>query len=197
MRHLLLIHLFAVSVAAQQAGSGIIKNKPAKCEQAAPAVRNWDVISDEYVYWDYMLCPPDEKQSNPLVKVWLTGRGEAYSVEKWSAARDGADAVVVYHGSKKAFIIYRDLGAIPTKVFKAESRSAVPAETAGRPFLAQGSTLIPLENLTPDSAQRVARIFESGDVLVRQAQLKTQLLRETSKIRVIFEALKEPLKEQK
>jgi hypothetical protein len=196
MRYLLLIHLFASLLTAQQAGAGIVKNKPPKCEQAAPAVRNWDVIEDEYVYWDYLLCPPDEK-SNPLVKVWLTGRGDAYSVEKWAQERDGADAVVVYRGTKKDFILYRDLNAIPLSMFKAERRSAVPAETASRPFMAKGSSLVPLENLTPESAERVVKIFQSGDVLVRQAQARGALLRDTPKIRVIFEAMNVPLKELK
>lgn len=196
MRYLLLAHLFAVALAAQHANSGAIVKRPPKCEHPAPAERNWEVIGDDYVYWDYLLCPPGVEPSGLLVKVWLTGRGDGYSVEKWSPGRDGADAVVVYHGTKKAFTLYRDLDAIPLKVFKAERRSAVPAKTAGQPFLAQGSSLIPLENLMPQSAERVTKIFESGDVLVRQAQRKTALLRETAKIEIIFAALKEPLKEQ-
>lgn len=198
MRYLFLTNLLAVSLSlvAQHANSGAIIKRPPKCEPAALAQRNWEEFGGEYVYWDYILCPPGAEPSGLLVKVWLTGRGDGYSVEKWSPARDGADAVVVYHGTKKAFTIYRDLEAIPLKVFKAERRSAVPAQTAGRPFLAQGSSLVPLENLTPESAERVTKIFESGDVLVRQAQRKTALLRESEKIEAIFKALKEPLKEQ-
>jgi hypothetical protein len=196
VRYLLLTHLFAVSLAAQHANAGSVIKKPPKCEQAAPAERNWEVFDDEYVYWDYVLCPPGAESTGLLVKVWLTGRGDGYSVEKWSPARDGADAVIVYHRTKKAFTLYRDLDAIPLKLFKSERRSAVPAETARRPFLMQGTSLIPLENLTPESAERVTKIFESGDVLVRQSERKVALIRETAKIETIFKALKEPLKER-
>lgn len=196
MRYLFITHLLAISLAAQHANAGSVIKKPEKCEQAAPAQRNWEEFDGEYVYWDYIVCPPGAESSGLLVKVWLTGRGDGYSLEKWSPERDGADAVVVYHRTKKAFTLYRDLDAIPLKLFKAERRSSVAAETARRPFLAQGSSLIPLENLTPQSAERVTKIFESGDVLVRQAQRKMVLLRETAKIEVIFKALKEPLKEQ-
>lgn len=196
MRYLFLGNLLVMLLGAQHANSGSVIKRPAKCEQAAPAERNWEEFNGEYVYWDYIVCPPGAEPSGLLVKVWLTGRGDGYSLEKWSPGRDGADAVVVYHRTKKAFTLYRDLDAIPLKMFKAERRSSVPAETAKQPFLAQGSSLIPLENLTPQSAERVTKIFESSDVLVRQSQRKMALIRETAKIETIFTSLKEPLKEQ-
>lgn len=117
-------------------------------------------------------------------------------MDKWAPWRDGADYVAFYRGKKRAFTIYRDLDAVPLELFKAERRSDVPAETGSRPFLFQGTSLIPLENLTEESAERVMKVFGSADVLVRQAVVKTALLHEVPKMESIIKALKHPLKEQ-
>lgn len=172
------------------------QKKPARCEPATHTIRNWELIGSEYVFWDFVLCPPDTKPPSPLVRVWLTGRGDGYSVERWAPGRDGADLVAVYDGKKRAFTLYRDLDAIPLALLKAERRAAVAAETAKQPFLLRGPVLIPLENLTPESSERVIKVFRNADVLVRKAQLKTPLLHETQKIEAIFKSLELPLKEQ-
>jgi hypothetical protein len=67
-------------------------------------------------------------------------------------------------------------------VFKAERRSAVPPDTAGRPFLMDGSSLIPLENLTAHSVVRVRKVFASADALIKKAGMKGELLRDTEDI---------------
>jgi hypothetical protein len=202
MKRLLTPTLFALlflaaPAPAQKQDNRMPGGKPARCEQAAAMARNWDVIeSGEYVYWDYLLCPPDVKPANPLVKVWLTGRGEGYSLERWAAGRDAADLVTAYDGTKRAFTLYRDLDAVPLALFKAERRPGVAAETARSPFLFRGTSLIPVENLAGESAERVRKVFASADHLVRQAQLKKALLHDMAQIEAIFDALKRPLKEQ-
>ena len=197
MHKCLLALLFFTALAAAPAGAGRAQQKiPARCEQAPKGERNWEVLKEEYVYFDYVLCPPGVDPPSPLVMVWLTVRGDAISVEKWAQGRDGADLVTVFHGKKKAYTLYRDLAAVPLKVFKAERRSTVPTETATRPFLQEGSSLIPAENLTPESAARVAKVFENADVLVRQAQNKVAMIRETPRIAVVVESLERPLKAQ-
>ena len=82
-------------------------------------------------------------------------------------------------------------------MFKAERRAGVPAETGKQPFMAEGSNLVPLENLTPESAERVRKVFESADIIVRSAQGKMQLIRETQRIGVVVASLDTPLKVQK
>lgn len=165
-----------------------------KCEQSFTPVRNWEVIGSEYVYFDYVLCPPGLSPPKPLVHVWLTTRGDGFAVEKWSEARDGADVVTVFRGTKKAFTVYRDLSAVPLALFKAERRAAVPAETAKQPFLVEPPNLVPFENLKPESAERVRKVFESADVLIRQAEKKNALLAVTEKVGVVVNSLAEPLK---
>jgi hypothetical protein len=175
-------------------GSGI--KKPDKCEQSALTVRNWELIGRDYVFFDYVLCPKGLQPPAPLVRVWLTTRGDGFAVDKWSEARDGADSVSVYRGKKPAFTLYRDLDAVPLTIFKAERRSSVPAETARQPFMVEPPHLIPFDNLTPESAEKVRKVFASADVLVRLAQRKGVLLNESPKIGLITDALADSLKIQ-
>jgi len=67
---------------------------------------------------------------------------------------------------------------------------------ARQPFLVEGSQLIPLENLTQESVERVKKIFGSTDVLIKRAQLRSVLLNESPKIGLIVDALAKPLKAQ-
>jgi hypothetical protein len=177
------------------AGEGHQK-KPDKCERAALTARNWDMVGRDYVYFDYVLCPPGLQPPSPLVRVWLTTRGDGFAIEKWAEGREGADAVSLYHGKKRAFTLYRDLDAVPLALLTAKGRSAVPSETAKRPFLLEGVKLIPLDNLTKESAERVGKVFGSADALVRQAQRKGILLHEMPNIEVIVEALEQPIEAQ-
>jgi hypothetical protein len=178
------------------AGEGRGQKKPDKCELSAKTVRNWDVIGNEYVFFDYVLCPPGLQPPAPLVRVWLTTKGDGFAIEKWGEGRDGADSVSVYRGKKRAFTLYRELGAVPLTIFKAERRSAVPADLAAQPFMQEGVNLIPLENLKPESAERVRKVFEGADVLVRAAQGRYALLHDVPKMEVIVTALAQPLKAQ-
>jgi hypothetical protein len=161
------------------------------------AERNWELVGQDYIYFDYVLCPADMTPRNPLVRVWITTHGDGFAVEKWAQERDGADSVSVFHGKKKAYTIYRDLNAIPLTVFKAESRAGVPAETGRQPFLAEGSTLVPFENLTTDSAEKVKKVFENADILIKKAQSKVSLLREAQRMGAVVNSLDSPLKVQK
>ncbi len=197
MLRVLLTFLFATVLVMMSFAAAFAQNKPAQCEQAPRTDRNWEVIGIEYVYFDYILCPANTQPPSPLVKVWITTNGNGFAVEKWAQDRDGADTVSVFYGSKRAFTLYRDLNAIPLRIFKAERRTAVPAEIGKQPFMGEGTTLVPLENLTPDSAERVRKVFEVTDGLIRAAQKKVPLLRETTRIAVIVEALELPLKAQK
>jgi hypothetical protein len=197
MRKALLTTLFGAALAAAPDGAGFAQKKQGRCEQAAQTERNWEMIGQDYVYFDYVLCPADANSADPLVRVWITTRGDGIAVEKWLPERDGADSVSVFNGKKKAYTLYRDLNAVPLKVFKSERRSAVPPDMAGQPFLVEGSSLVPLENLTPDSAERAKKVLESADVLIRHAQRKGQLLRESQRIAAIVNTLEEPLKAQK
>lgn len=191
-RFLLILLLPAALLVASEAG--LAQKKMDRCEQGANTPRNWEVIGRDYVYFDYILCPPALDPPQPLVGIWITGRGEGISVEKWAQDRNGADVVVVFHGKKKAFTLYRDLNAIPLKVFKAERRSAVPEDISKQPFLAEGSSLVPLGNLTPESAERVRKVFESADTIIKTAQRRVALLHETERIADILNALEKPLK---
>lgn len=172
------------------------QKKPDKCEVSSSIVRNWELIGRDYVYFDYVLCPPGLQPPSPLVRVWLTTKGDGFAIEKWAEGRDGADSVSVYRGKKRAFTLYRDLDAVPFALFKAERRSSVPAEMAGQPFLLEGPTLIPLENLTPESVERVKKVFGSTDILIKQAQSKSALLNESPRIGIVVDALDKPLKAQ-
>ena len=172
------------------------QKKPDKCEISSPIVRNWELIGRDYVFFDYVLCPPGLQPPTPLVRVWLTTKGDGFAIEKWAEGRDGADSVSVYRGKKMAFTLYRDLDAVPLSLFKAERRSAVPAEMARQPFLLESPNLIPLENLTPESVERVKKVFGSADVLIKQAQHKSALLNESPRIGVVVDALDKPLKAQ-
>lgn|GEM_PF-7053281 len=178
------------------AGEGRGQKKSYKCESASPVERNWELIGREYVFFDYVLCPPDAQPPAPLVRVWLTTKGDGFAIEKWAEGRDGADSVSVYRGKKLAFIIYRDLDAVPLSLFKAERRSAVSEEIARQPFLVDAPNLIPLENLTPESAETVKKVFENADVLIKQAQQRNALLNESRRIGVVVDALAQPLKAQ-
>jgi hypothetical protein len=178
------------------AGEGRGQKKPDKCEMPSPVERNWELMGRDYVYFDYVLCPPGLEPPTPLVRVWLTTKGDGFGIEKWTDGRDGADLVSVYRGKKRAFILYRDLDAVPLSLFKAERRSTVAAEMARQPFLLEGPNLIPLENLTPESVERVKNVFGSADVLIKQAQRKSALLNESPRIGIVVDALAQPLKAQ-
>jgi phosphopantetheine adenylyltransferase len=56
---------------------------------------------------------------------------------------------------------------------------------------------VPLSNLTPESAARASKVFESADVLVRKEQKKVALLHETPRVATIVDALEKPPKAQK
>ena len=198
MRKILLTLLFATALTVLlPVGAGFGQKKESQCEQAAQTIRNWELIGRDYVYFDYVLCPANMDPPSPLVRVWITTHGDGIAVEKWAQDRDGADVVSMFNGKKKAYTLYRDLNAIPLHVFKAESRSGVSPETGKQLFLAQGNSLIPLENLTPDSAERAKRVFENADVLIRTAQTKAALLHDASRMGAILESLNRPLNAQK
>jgi hypothetical protein len=196
MRKFLLPLLFAAALVAI-ADVGLGQQKPSQCEQGPNQPRNWELIGNDYVYFDYILCPADIKPPQPLVRIWITTQGDGVAVEKWAQGRDGADLISMFHGTKKAYTLYRDLDAIPLKVFKAESRKSVPAGMSKQPFLIEGSDIIPLENLTAESAEKVKKAFESADIIIKSAQRKVALYHETPKIEAILDALNKPLKAQK
>ncbi|MDX6304727.1 MAG: hypothetical protein QOI77_1696, partial [Blastocatellia bacterium] len=141
MCKILLTFLLATALMVVPAGAGLGQKKQSQCEQAAQTNRNWELIGHDYVYFDYVLCPANMNPPNPLIRIWITTHGDGLAVEKWAQDRDGADVVSMFNGKKKAYTLYRDLNAIPLKVFKAESRSGVPAETGKQPFIAQGTDL--------------------------------------------------------
>ena len=197
MRKILLTLLFVAALTVLlPVGTGLGQKKQSQCEQAAQTNRNWELIGRDYIYFDYVLCPANINPPSPLIRVWITTHGDGLAVEKWAEDGDRADVVSMFNGKKKAYTLYRDLNAIPLQVFKAEHRSAVAAETSKQLFLAQGNNLIPLENLTPDSAERARRVFENADVLIRTAQIKGALLHDASRMAAIFESLNSPLKAQ-
>jgi hypothetical protein len=132
--------------------------------------------------------------ASPLVRIWITIQSDGIALEKWAQDRDGADIVSVFHGKKKVYTLYRDLSAIPLKVFKTESRSGVSSEIGKQPFLAEGPTLAPLENLTLESVDRARKVFEHADVLIRKAQRQLSLNGEPLRIVTIVDALDKPLK---
>lgn len=197
MRKFLLALLLLSTTPAAPAGAEPGQKKKAQCEQAAKVQRNWESIGREYVYFDYILCPAGMDPPNPLVRVWITARGNGYAVEQWAQDRDGADSVSVYHDKKMAYTLYRDLNAIPLKMFAAERRSGVPADAAGQPFLLEGVELIPLKNLAPDAAERARKVFEDADILIKKARDKVPLLHEIRTITGILESLNRPFKAQK
>lgn len=201
MRKFLITLLFAACAAlaapgeahAQTAQEGYIQKKPAGCESASRTEQNWETLGHSKVYFDYVLCPAGLKPPSPLVMILLTAHvSDQIAVEKWTKERDGADLVARMHGRNVAYTLYRDLAAVPTKVFKAERRAGVPAAIAARPFVVDGARLIPFENLTPDSAERVEKIFRDADVLVRHAQDKAALIRDWERIALMLKALDQP-----
>src|SRR5687767_5625638 len=194
MRKALLTAMFAAVLAAAPAGSGFARQKQAKCEQADPSERNWELFERGYVYFDYILCPPGMTPPNPLVRVWITTQGNGIALEKWAERRAGADVITLYHGKKKAYTLYHDLDAIPVEAFNDEARAAVPADVAAQPFLDGGRILIPLKNLAPDSAERVKKAFASADGIVTKSERKVALLREAQRIETLVDALDRPLK---
>jgi hypothetical protein len=196
MRKIFLTSLFGAGLAVAPAGTGFGQQKQSKCEQGERSERNWELIEHDYVYFDYILCPAGMNPPNPLVRVWITTRGDGIAVEEWAQSRGGADLVSMYHGKKKAYTLYRDLNAIPLGAFSNEARAGVPADVAGQPFLDEGPILIPLKNLTPESAERVKKVFENADVLVDGARRKVALLREAPRIATVVDSLDRPLKQK-
>jgi hypothetical protein len=194
-KFLLTLILAATPLAPADAVFG--QKKQTDCQQGSNLPRNWDLIGRDYVYFDYVLCPADINPAQPLVRVWITTRGNGFAVEKWAQGRDGADIVSVFYGKKKAYTLYRDLDAVPLQMFKAERRSSVPQDMSKQPFMAEGASLIPFENLTPESAEKAKKVFESADTIIKAAQNKVALLHESPRIAVIVDALDKPLKAQK
>jgi hypothetical protein len=188
--------LIGTALALSPIGLGHVQKKKSECERVTPAERNWIQMEHDYVYFDSVLCPADVTPAKPPVSIWITTLGDGISVEKWAPDRDGADLVSVFHGKKKAYTIYRDLNAVPLSIFKAERRSGVAADMSKQPFFVEGTTLAPLENLTPDSAERVKKVFDNADGLIRKAELKVALLRESQRIEAIVIALEKPIKLQ-
>jgi hypothetical protein len=176
------------------AGAAFGQQKSERCEDGARSPRNWELFGRDYVYFDYVLCPADLKPPRPLVRVWITTRGEGYAVERWAPARERADVVSVFHGKKKAYTLYRDLDAVPLEMLKAERRPLIPAELSSQPFMLQDVQLVPLVNFTPESAERARKIFESADAIIQTAQKKTPLLYASTRIGALVEALEQPLK---
>ena len=196
MRKFLLTLILAITPLAL-ADAVFAQKKQADCQQGSNLPRNWDLIGRDYVYFDYVLCPADINPAQPLVRVWITTRGNGFAVEKWAQGRDGADIVSVFYGKKKAYTLYRDLAAVPLQMFKAERRSSVPEDMSKQPFMAEGPNLIPFENLAPESAEKAKKVFESADTIIKAAQNKVALLHESPRIAVIVDALDKPLKAQK
>src|SRR5436190_4397872 len=189
--------LFAVAVVVVLSGDSVRAQKPpAQCEQGNSVPRNWELIDKDYVYFDYVLCPANMSPAQPLVRVWITTQGNGFAVEKWADDRDGSDRLTFFQGKTKAYTLYRDLLAIPLTVFKAESRAQVPAEMSSEPFLSEGRNLVPLENLTPDSAERAEKAFGNADGIIGAAERRLALLFESSKIGVIVTALGTPFKQR-
>ena len=188
MRRVFLMLLLAATVLAP-AGAGLGQKKEGKCEDGPRGTRNWELIGRDYVYFDYVLCPAGAEPPSPLVRVWITTRGQGIALERWSQDREGADSVAVFDGKKKAYTLFRDLKAVPLKMLKAETRAGIPADMGGRPFLAKGTELIPFENLTPDSGERVEKVFGNADAGVKKAGAKVPLLYEAPRIGVITESL--------
>lgn len=197
MRKYLLTLMLTLTVAASLGDAALGQKKQAQCEQSSKTVRNWSLIGRDYVYFDYILCPASEDAQEPLVKVWITTRGNGYSVEKWAQDRDGADAISMFHDKKQAYTLYRDLNAVPLTLFKAERRAAVPANIGSESFLLEGSRLIPLKELTPQSAEMVKRVFKNADIVIRRAQDKVPLIAESHRLGAIAESLDEILKARK
>ena len=183
----------AAGARAQTSQDGYIVKKRAECESASRTEQHWETLGQGKVYFDYVLCPAGLEPPSPLVMILITAHvKDQVVVEKWAKGRDGADLVALLHGRKVAFTLYRDLAAVPLNVFKAERRAGVPAEIARRPFVVEGPRLIPFEHLTPDSAERVERIFRDADVLVRHAQEKAALIRDWERIALMLKALDQP-----
>jgi len=197
MRKFLHTLLLIITVAASPAGVGFGQKKQAQCEESSKATRNWALIDRDYVYFDYILCPAGMEPQKPLVWVWITMRDNGYAVEKWAQDRDGADAVSVFHDKKKVYTLYADLNAVPLTLFKAERRAAVPTNMSRQPFLLEGSQLIPLEKLTPDSAEALKYVFKNADILIKKAQGKVPLLHESPRIGALAESLDKLLKARK
>lgn len=195
MRKFLLI-LFAAGLAVSPSGAVHGQKKQVKCEESAKTDQNWVLMGQDYIYFAYEVCPADMNPASPLVRIWITTNGDGFAVEKWAPGRDGADNVSVFHGKKKVYTLYRDLSAVPLKVFKTESRAGVSADMGKQPFLAEGPTLAPLENLTPESVERAKKVFENADVLIKKAQRMLSLNGEPLRIAAIVDALDKPLKLQ-
>jgi len=196
MLKFLLTLLFASALVVSPVAPGQGQKKQTQCEESAHTDQNWVLMGQDYVYFDYVLCPADMNPANPLVRIWITTHGDGIAVEKWAQDRDGANNISVFHGKKKAYTLYRDLDSIPLKVFKTESRSGVSIDVGSQPFLAEGPTLAPLENLTSESADRTRKVFEQANILVRKAESKVALSREALRIVAIVDALDKPLKLQ-
>lgn len=188
--------LLATGLALALSGPALGQKKDDRCEEGNNYPRNWAQLEREYVYFFYELCPPDLVPAKPLVKVWITIGGNGISLEKWSKDREGADAVILFVDKKKTYTLYRDLKAIPLQFLKAERRSNVPPETAAQPFMLEGSYLVLFENLSDESAQRVKKVFESADTLIKKSEMKVALLYDTPRIKTIVEALEQPLKQK-
>jgi hypothetical protein len=93
MRRFLLALLIA---AALPLGAASGQKKQSRCETAARIERNWEVIGQDYVFFDYVLCPPGIDPPQPLVRVWITTAGNGFGLEKWAPGADGADVVSVF-----------------------------------------------------------------------------------------------------
>jgi hypothetical protein len=197
VRKILFTLLVTITVAASPAGVGFGQKKQAQCEQSSKAVRNWALIDRDYVYFDYVLCPASAEPQNPLVRVWITTRGNGYAVEKWAQDRDGADAISMFHEKKQAYTLYRDLNAVPLTLFKAERRAAVSGDMGRQPFLLEGSYLLPMEKLKPDSVEMVKRAFNNADIIIKKAQGKVALLHEAPRLGALVDSLDGLLKARK
>ena len=194
MRRLLIVSLLCASALAMR-GDASGQKKQAPCRANPPIERNWELVGRDYMYFGYTLCPPDvANDSRPLVTVWFTLRGDGISVVKWRKDRHGADQVSLSRGDKRAYIIFHDLDAIPVGLLKAESRGGIPAETAKQPFLAEGKTLIPAENLPPEAAQRIKKAFEYADALIQKGESEVSLLHESNKMVALADLLNRPFK---
>lgn len=196
MHKFLLTVLLTTTVVASPSGAGSGQKKQPQCEHSPQTVRNWELIDRDYIYFDFVLCPAGTG-SNPFVRVWITTRGNGYAVERWAQDRDGADAVTMFQKERQAFTLYRDLGAVPLTLFRAERRSAVPAEMGRQPFLLEGTLLLPIEKLTPESVERVKNVFKDADVLIKKSQQKVPLLHESRRVAAVADSLDKILKARK
>ena len=156
--------------------------KKSKCEEGPQGTSNWDMHGQDYVYFDYTICPAKMDPPTPLVRVMITTRGQGIALEKWIENRDGVDSIVVFDKKKTAYTLFRDLNAIPLKMLSADRRSAIPATMGTQPFLARGLDLVPFQSLSSEQSGRIKKVLDDADIIIKKAQGRLVLLYESKRI---------------